>query len=176
MHKMKKVLFVDIQNSILSPMAEAWFNRYSGGCRVASSCGTQPATWLDGRAAQAMHQVGIDIGSKRPERIGYQQLAQADVVVLMGVGLEIFEWVDVRSWKIAEPPDPSFEDVCILRDRVRESVEALIGEIKRQNTEPHLTDTLWKLAIESSLSAQFMHQRSVAHGESDHDRLSTSHI
>lgn len=159
---MKRVLFVDTQNSILSAMAEAWFNRHAGGCGVASSGGTTPAAWLDARAVQAMHEVGIDIGSKLPQRIDHQQLAQADLVVLIGIDLQIFEWVDIRCWWIAEPPNPSLEEVRTLRDQVGRQVDTLIEEIRGQNPEPGLAERQWKSAIESLLSEQFMKQTSTA--------------
>jgi arsenate reductase len=157
---MKRVLFVDKQNSILSAMAEAWFNRHAGGCGAANSGGTTPAASLDARAVQAMHEVGIDIGSRTPKRVDHQLLAQADVVVLMGIELQVFEWVDIRSWRIAEPSNPSLEEVRTLRDHVRQQVDALIEEIRGQHPEPGLAERQWKSAIESSLSEQFMKQTS----------------
>ncbi len=159
---MKRVLFVDTQNSILSVMAEAWFNRHAGGCGAANSGGTTPAAWIDARVVQAMHEVGIDIGSKPPKRVNHQLLAQADLVVLMGIDLQIFEWVDVRSWRIAEPSNPSLEQVRTLRDHVRQQVDALIEEIRGQHPEPGLAEMQWKSAIESLLSEEFMKQTSAA--------------
>jgi arsenate reductase len=149
---MKRVLFVDTGNSIVGPMAEAWFNRHASGCGVASSCGTLPAEWINAPVVQAMYEVGIDIGYKLPKGIDLRMLAQSDVVVLMGVHLKMPDGVEKRAWDVREPFNPSFEEARALRDQIRQRVDELIGEIQRSNRETGLTDAQWRIAIVNLLS------------------------
>ena len=57
---MNRVLFIDIRNSIRSPMAEAWFNHLAGNCGGAASCGTMPGAQVRIRAQlQVLGEAGL---------------------------------------------------------------------------------------------------------------------
>ena len=58
-----------------------------------------------------MYEVGIDIGHKLPREVGARMLDQADIVVRMGVDVQISELQEVHDWAIAEPENPSFQQV-----------------------------------------------------------------
>jgi len=58
---MIKVLFVCIENSCRSQMAEAWFNMLAKGRAIASSAGTKPVKEVDPLAIKVMEEVGISM-------------------------------------------------------------------------------------------------------------------
>ncbi len=149
---MKRVLFVDTQNSVIGPMAEAWFNRHAGGCGVAHSCGTLPAEWISAPVVQAMYEVGIDIGHRLPIGTDSRSLAQADVAVLMNIDLQVPDGVEKRAWEVSELSTPSLEEARALRDQIRQRVDKLIEEIQRDDREAGLTDVQWRIAIVNLLS------------------------
>ena len=149
---MKRVLFVDKHNSILSPMAEALFNHHASGMGVATSGGIQPEEWINARVVLAMYEVGIDIGHKLPREIGARMLGQADVVVRMGVDVQISELQEVHDWAIAEPENPSFQQVRDLRDQIRRRVDRLLEDIRKGNQTAGLTDIQWRTAVVNLLS------------------------
>lgn len=63
-----KVLFVCVQNTARSQMAEAWLNHICGEFFEASSAGFEPGT-LNPLAVEAMADVGIDISRKKTKSV-----------------------------------------------------------------------------------------------------------
>ncbi|MFZ0217877.1 MAG: heat-shock protein HtpX, partial [Candidatus Dormiibacterota bacterium] len=59
---MAHVLFVCLQNAGRSQISEAFFNARAGGRRSARSAGTRPAEQVHPVVAQAMREVGHEIG------------------------------------------------------------------------------------------------------------------
>ncbi len=58
---MKQVLFVGLQNTVRTQMAEAWFNELAEGWGQARSCGTKPAPHMDPLTTIVMAEAGLDI-------------------------------------------------------------------------------------------------------------------
>ena len=143
---MKRVLFIDTQNSIVGPMAEAWFNRHADGCGVASSCGVLPVDWINAPTVQAMYEAGIDIGHKLPRGLDERKLAQADVIVLIGVWIHLTNNVQTIKWDITDPAQPSLADVRILRGKICQRVDQLIQELQQEH-EPGFSHEQWQTAI-----------------------------
>jgi arsenate reductase (thioredoxin) len=143
----KHVLFVDVQNSISSPMAAAWFNRHGGRSAKAASSGLVPAEWIDAHAIQAMYQVGIEIAHLVPKRLDPRVLEHADLVVSMGIELAVPESVQSQVWKINGPVKPSFAEVCRLRDHICRKVDSLIKELEQTSREDRFSDEQWRTAI-----------------------------
>ena len=149
---MKRVLFVDTRNSILSPMAEALFNRYASGLGVATSGGIVPEEWINARVVLAMYEVGIDIGHRLPREAGARMLGQTDIVVRMGVDVQLADLQEAHDWMIAEPENPSFEQVRGLREQIRRRVDWLLEDIRKRNQTTGLTDLQWRTAVVNLLS------------------------
>ena len=63
-----KVLFVCIQNSARSPMAQAWLNHLCAGKAVAESAGLEPGT-LNPLAVEVMKEAGLDISNHQPQGV-----------------------------------------------------------------------------------------------------------
>ena len=63
---MKKVLFISIDNSTRSQIAEAWMNHLYGNRFKAYSAGLSPAKAISPLAVKVMKEKGIDISHKRP--------------------------------------------------------------------------------------------------------------
>ncbi|MDA4118835.1 MAG: hypothetical protein OK455_10900 [Thaumarchaeota archaeon] len=80
----KSILFVCIENSSRSIMAEA-FAKSMG--LSASSAGTFPATQVNPLVVEAMKEVGIDVSGSKPEDLSEKTIDAADVVVLTDVTL-----------------------------------------------------------------------------------------
>ncbi len=80
-----KVLFVCVENSARSQMAEA-FARKAG--IDASSAGTMPVSEVNPLIVQVMNEVGIDISSAKPKMLTAEMIDEADLVVTMGCSVE----------------------------------------------------------------------------------------
>ena len=125
----KKILFVCVENSNRSQMAEA-FARMDGGSGVeAYSAGSRPSGKVNSRAINAMKQLGYDLSthsSKSLEEV--QRFAPFDVVVTMGCG-DACPWMPAKQfvdWEIPDPRDMEEHDFNRVRDMIRGKVNDLL--------------------------------------------------
>ena len=129
---MTNILFVCIDNSARSQMAEAFFNKLARGTGKARSAGTKPAEHLDENVIEIMWEAGIEIGRQRPKLLTAKLLDWADKVITMGCGVEEVCPANLavsEDWDIADPIDKPVEEVRRLRDEVRARVIDLLKEI-----------------------------------------------
>jgi arsenate reductase (thioredoxin) len=63
---MKYILFVCTQNAGRSQMAQAFFEKHGPPDVRAESAGAEPAEAVHSVVAEAMREVGIDLGDRRP--------------------------------------------------------------------------------------------------------------
>ena len=130
---MANVLFVCLHNAGRSQMSQALFERAAEGRHVAASAGTQPAERVHPQVVEAMRELGIDLGRRRPRRLEREQAEWADVVVTMGCGDEC-PYVPGKRYLDWELPDPSglpLEEVRRIRDEIARRTEALARELDR---------------------------------------------
>jgi protein-tyrosine-phosphatase len=127
------VLFVCVENSNRSQMAEG-FARALAGSRVnAWSAGSKPSGQVNPRAIQFMREKGIDLTVQRSK--GLDELPAGvtwDHIVTMGCG-DACPFLPARQrsdWDLPDPkhlPDDRFRAV---RDRIEASVRALLDRIE----------------------------------------------
>ncbi|MBC7218920.1 MAG: arsenate reductase ArsC [Hadesarchaea archaeon] len=132
---MKKVLFVCVENSARSQMAEAFFNSVAKTAR-AESAGTKPAARVNPMAVKVMEELGIDISAARPKMLTLEMLKTADRVITMGcISGELCpaSLVPTEDWGIEDPAGKSIEKFREVRDLIRERVERLINEMEGQS-------------------------------------------
>ncbi len=127
----KRVLFVCVENSNRSQMAEA-FARIHGGDRVvAFSAGSRPSGKVNPRAVQFMKEVGYDLSSHRSKSIEQFEGQDIDAAVTMGCG-DACPLVKARrreEWQIPDPkelPDDEFRQV---RDLIERKVKELLATL-----------------------------------------------
>lgn len=126
----KRILFVCIENSCRSQMAEGFARFYGKGRIKAFSAGSRPSGKVNETAIEVMREAGIDISSQ-PSK-GFEALSheEFDVVVTMGCGDEC-PFVPARKkidWKIRDPKGQSIEFFREVRDEIKERILELIGE------------------------------------------------
>ena len=124
----RRILFVCVENSNRSQMAEA-FARSLGGDRVeAWSAGSRPSGKVNPRAVSAMQEKGIDLTSHRSKSIEEVSRLQFDAVVTMGCGDECPNvQAPVREdWSIPDPRDMQPEEFRGVRDLIEASVKGLL--------------------------------------------------
>jgi arsenate reductase len=128
---MARVLFVCLHNAGRSQMSEALFRRAAGDRHEARSAGTAPAERVHPEVVEAMSELGIDLGDRRPARLTREMAEWADTVVTMGCGDEC-PYVPGRRYLDWDLPDPSgrpLEAVRRTRDEIARRVEALAREL-----------------------------------------------
>jgi arsenate reductase len=129
---MKKVLFVCAHNAGRSQMAEAFFNRAVKGRAKGLSAGTRPSEKVNPVVVEAMREVGIDIGRRKPKMLTFEMLECADRVITMGCSVEKAcpaSAVPTEDWGLDDPEGKPIEQVRQIRDEIKAKVERLVGEV-----------------------------------------------
>ena len=128
----KKVLFVCIENSNRSQMAQA-FARIHGGNEVeAYSAGSKPSGVVNPKAIAAMKELGYDLSVHDSKSLGeVEGHAPYDAVVTMGCG-DACPWMPAKKfvdWQIPDPKHLEGAEFNTIRDLVSEKVKGLLQEI-----------------------------------------------
>lgn len=127
----KRVLFVCIENSNRSQMAEA-FARLHGGDRIeAYSAGSQPSGRVNVRAIELMRERGCDLNTHRSKSLAEIPAVEYDVAVTMGCGdaCPLVKAKRREDWSIPDPKNLPPEEFRAVRDLIEAKVEALLAEL-----------------------------------------------
>ena len=126
-----RVLFVCVENSNRSQMAEA-FARMHGGSRVeAHSAGSRPAGPVNPRAVAFMREVGYDLTAHRSKALSDLPAGEYEVAVTMGCG-DGCPMVRARrreEWAIPDPKHLSGDEFRAVRDLIAQKVKGLLGTL-----------------------------------------------
>jgi arsenate reductase len=124
---MKRVLFVCVENSNRSQMAEA-FARMAGGDGVeALSAGSRPSGVINPKAMRFMAELGYDLTTHRSKSLDDIE-GEFDAVVTMGCG-DSCPWVPARireDWALPDPKHLDDDGYRAVRDDIAHRVGALL--------------------------------------------------
>jgi len=126
----KRLLFVCVENSNRSQMAEA-FARIHGGDKVeAYSAGSRPSGKINPKAIEAMKEVGYDLSKHRSKSLSAIPDIEFDFVATMGCGDECpFARAKRREdWDISDPKELLPEEFRAVRDLIETKVKAVVYE------------------------------------------------
>ncbi len=130
---MKKILFVCVENSARSQMAEGFAKHYGKGKVEAYSAGTKIAEKIDPVVVKVMAEKGIDISKQKPKPFDAKIAEQADIIVTMGCDLEemcpaplLKKAID---WGIEGPKGKPIEKVREIRDKIEIKVKELLENL-----------------------------------------------
>jgi arsenate reductase (thioredoxin) len=127
-----RLLFVCVENSCRSQMAEAFARRLGGAAVHAASAGSRPSGVVNPRAIASMREVGIELAahaSKSLQEVAAPDAPPFDVVVTMGCG-DACPWVPSRrreDWQIPDPRDMQPAEFARVRDEIEAHVQALLA-------------------------------------------------
>ena len=126
-----KLLFVCVENSCRSQMAEG-LARLLGGDRVdAHSAGSRPSGVVNPRAIEIMAELGYDLSPHRSSAIDDVPAGPYDAVITMGCGDACPHVPATRreDWDIADPSGMPLEGFRDVRDDIRTRVARLLAEL-----------------------------------------------
>ncbi len=127
----KRLLFVCVENSNRSQMAEA-FARIHGGDKVqAFSAGSRPSGQVNTKAVEAMREVGYDLSLHASKSLDDIPDVEYDFVATMGCGDEC-PFVRARKredWNIPDPKTLSPDRFREVRDLIESRVKELINSL-----------------------------------------------
>ena len=128
----KKILFVCVENSNRSQMAQAFAKLHGGGLVEAHSAGSRPSGRINPKAIAAMQELGYDLTTHASKGLADFNRQEVDVAVTMGCGDECplvlaKERVD---WKIPDPRDMTPEQFREVRDLIETKVKELLAQLR----------------------------------------------
>ena len=124
-----KLLFVCIENSNRSQMAEAFARMHGGDGVEAYSAGSRPSGVVNPKAIEAMSELGYDLSGHESKSLDDIKGIEFDHVITMGCGDEC-PWVPAKhrdDWDISDPRDMGPEDFRGVRDDIERRVKALLA-------------------------------------------------
>jgi arsenate reductase (thioredoxin) len=127
----KKVLFVCVENSNRSQMAEA-FARIQGVDEVeAFSAGSRPSGTINPRAVKSMLELGYDLNTHTSKSLLDIPDIEYDFVATMGCGDECpFIRASRREdWEIPDPKHMDADAFRVVRDEIAERVKRVIRDL-----------------------------------------------
>jgi arsenate reductase (thioredoxin) len=124
-----KILFVCIENSNRSQMAEA-FAKMTGAS--AYSAGSRPSGKINSKAVAAMKEIGYDLSRHSSKSLDeVEKFAPFDVVVTMGCG-DACPWMPADKfidWDIPDPKEMDEKNFKLVRDLIKTKVKDLIASL-----------------------------------------------
>jgi arsenate reductase len=129
----KRVLFVCVQNSFRSQMAEGFARQLGTGVVEAFSAGSRPSGVVSPKAIEAMKEVGIDISSHASKVFDKLPNVEWDAIVTMGCGDACPHLPAKRrfDWNIPEPRNMPKEEFNKVRDDIRQKVIELLETLSQ---------------------------------------------
>ncbi|GAB1595663.1 arsenate reductase ArsC [Lysobacter claricitrinus] len=125
-----RVLFVCVENSNRSQMAEAFARMHGGGDVEASSAGSKPSGRINPKAVRFMAERGYDLASHSSTSLA-DISGEFDAVITMGCGDDC-PWVPAKrreDWALPDPRDMEDDGYRAVRDDIEARVKALLGSL-----------------------------------------------
>lgn len=132
-----KILFVCIENSNRSQMAEAFSKMMGTGIVSAYSAGSSPSGVVNNKAIIAMQELGYNLKTHHSKSLKeIEKFAPFDVLVTMGCG-DNCPWIPAKKyieWQIPDPKEMNSGDFNKVRDLIKNLVLELINSINKQSS------------------------------------------
>ncbi len=128
---MKKVLFVCVENSNRSQMAEAFAKIHGKGKVEAYSSGSRPSGKVNPKAIEAMKELGYDLTTHSSKSLDEIPDVEYDFVATMGCGDECpFVRAKIREdWQIPDPKHLEPEEFRKVRDLIEQKVKEMLEKL-----------------------------------------------
>lgn len=129
---MKTILFVCVENSNRSQMAEAFARIHGAGRIRAASAGSRPSGRVNPKAVDAMRELGYDLTTHVSKGLDEFNGREVTVAVTMGCGDEcpLVHASHRVDWKIPDPRDMTPEQFRGVRDLIEQNVKSLIATLE----------------------------------------------
>ena len=129
----KRLLFVCVENSNRSQMAEAFARIHGGDSIEAYSAGSRPSGQINPRAVNAMRELGYDLTRHSSKSLQDIPNIEYDFVATMGCGDEC-PYVRARQradWDIPDPKQMEPEEFRVVRELIEEKVKHVLLSLRK---------------------------------------------
>jgi protein-tyrosine-phosphatase len=127
----KTVLFVCVENSNRSQMAEAFGKIHGGDGVEACSAGSRPSGRVNPRAIEFMREIGYDLTTHTSKSLDQFNGQEVEVAVTMGCGDEcpLVRAKRREEWQIPDPKEMPSEQYREVRDLIERKVKELLASL-----------------------------------------------
>jgi arsenate reductase (thioredoxin) len=128
MNSIKRVLFVCVENSNRSQMAEAFARMIGGPAVDAYSAGSRPSGVVNPKAVAAMQELGYDLTAHQSKSLNDLPDVEWDFVATMGCGDQcpFLRAKTTTDWALPDPKHLSPEEYRGVRDRIGSQVREML--------------------------------------------------
>ena len=128
---MIKILFVCIENSCRSQMAEAFAKMHGKGILQAYSAGSNASGVVNIKAIKSMKDIGYDLSTHNSKALSQIPDVEYDYAITMGCGDEcpLVKTKNRTDWDLPDPKNMSEDEFNEVRDKIEIKVLALIDNI-----------------------------------------------
>ena len=126
----KRVLFVCVENSNRSQMAEAFARMLGGEAVEAVSAGSRPSGRINPKAIRFMDELGYDLSAHASKSLDEID-GEFDAVITMGCG-DSCPWVPAKrreDWALPDPRDMDDDGYRAVRDQIGARVRQLLASL-----------------------------------------------
>lgn len=126
-----KVLFVCVENSCRSQIAEAFGKITGNGIIEAISSGSCPSGKVNPKAIESMKELGYDLSTHDSKSLDEIPQIIYDYVITMGCGDEcpFVQAKNREDWGIPDPKNMEMKEFNKVRDTIKAKVENLLKRI-----------------------------------------------
>lgn len=138
MSNKKRILFVCIENSCRSQIAEALARLHAPDLFEAYSAGSRPSGRVDPSAIEVMHEIGYDLSQHWSKALSEIPKGKYEYVVTMGCGDECpFIPADHHEdWNIPDPKGGNLDTFRSARDQIESKIDELIQKGRADHANP----------------------------------------
>ena len=131
MNDRKRIVFVCIENSNRSQMAEAFARIHGDGKLEAHSAGSRPSGSVNPQAIAAMAELGYDLNRHQSKSLSELAGIDFDVAVTMGCGDECpnIRAKQRENWQIPDPKNMAEDCFRAVRDMIESNVIDLLRRL-----------------------------------------------
>ena len=129
--KQKRVLFVCVENSNRSQMAEAFARMHGGDTVLAFSAGSRPSGVINPKAIEAMAELGYDLGVHDSKSLDDLPECVFDFVATMGCGDQCPYIVahQREDWALPDPKHMDPQQYRAVRDDIERRVLDMLARL-----------------------------------------------
>jgi len=127
-----RIIFVCVENSNRSQMAEAFAHIHGGNRVEAFSSGSRPSGRVNPKAIAAMKEIGYDLAAHHSKGLDEFNGKPFDAAVTMGCGDECPLVLAKRrvDWQIPDPKELPPDQFNEIRDLIESKVKELLAELE----------------------------------------------
>jgi len=126
-----RILFVCVENSNRSQMAEAFARMHGGDAVEAHSAGSRPSGRVNPRAIHFMTERGYDLTTHTSKSLDAFNGRDVDVAITMGCGdyCPLVCAARREDWNIPDPKDLPDDEFREVRDLIEVKVKELLAQV-----------------------------------------------